>query len=416
MKTWIEENLKNLNQTDEMNPPEGFTRLSYTAEEWESITQFKQIAEDLGLHLKQDEAGNVIARWDPETEEGQKRSAAATGSHLDTVANGGGYDGAAGVLCGLGAVKMLKDQGFSPQRPIEVICFISEESARFGVSTIGSKAMAGLLDPDKLKDVADKDGVTVKEAVEFRGFNWDRITSAEREEEEIYSFLELHIEQGTRVQDAGADFGAVTAIACPIRLNVTVTGRAGHTGTTPMDRRHDALVSAAPLITFVSERAKALSAEKDLPVVATCSTIELKPNVMNVIPGTAEIGIDIRSVDDNLKEELEQEVYEKCREIEETFQVKVTTEKLVHNPSITLEPKVFETIRDTGKSAGYKPLTLESGAGHDVMNMQAKWPSGLLFIPCRDGLSHHPDEHAELEDLVMGVKLIAAYLEKETGE
>ncbi|TMW70463.1 M20 family metallo-hydrolase [Alteribacter natronophilus] len=416
MREWLERTLKELNLTETMNPAEGFTRLSYTDEEWAALACFKEKAEELGLSVRQDEAGNVIARWEPERDEERRLPAVATGSHLDTVANGGGYDGAAGVLCALGAVKKLRDSGFSPRRPIEVICFASEESARFGVSTIGSKAMSGLLDALSLKDVTDRDGVTVKEAVESRGLNWDGIGSAERARDEIASFLELHIEQGMRVEEAGAHFGAVTAIACPIRLHVNISGKAGHTGTTPMNRRQDAFAAAAPLVTFVYERAGELSEQNELPIVATCSTVDVTPNVMNVIPGKADIGVDIRSVDDSIKEQLEGEIRNKCAEIEQSYDVGIAVEKLVHNPSVFLDADVHGKILAAGEETGLTPYVLESGAGHDVMNMQAKWPSGMIFIPCRDGLSHHPDEHADPDDLLKGVKLISAYLVKETGE
>ncbi|PPA70309.1 M20 family metallo-hydrolase [Jeotgalibacillus proteolyticus] len=415
MKQWLSDTLAKLNLVDSMNQPEGFTRLSYSKEEWKAMAVFREIAEGLDLEVHQDQAGNMIAKWVPEGVS-QDLPAVAAGSHLDTVTNGGGYDGAAGILCALAAVKHLKDNHFSPACPVEVICFASEESARFGVSTIGSKAMSGMLDLPSLESVTDQEGITVKEAAEERGLNWEQFRNAERSQEEIASFIELHIEQGLRVEQAKADYGAVTAIACPIRLLVTIEGKAGHTGTTPMGSRQDALVASVPLIDFISERAFELSAKSSLPIVATASTIEVKPNVMNVIPAKAELGIDIRSVDDQLKEQLEQEILEKCREIEETRNVTISSLKLVHNPSVFLDQMVHHALVDAGRTEGFTPFTLESGAGHDVMNMAKKWPSGLIFIPCENGLSHHPDEKASLEDLLKGVLIIAAYLRKETGE
>ncbi|MBM7097498.1 M20 family metallo-hydrolase [Bacillus sp. H-16] len=414
MKQWLEETLMKLNLVETMDQPDGFTRLGYTEEEWEAMAVFTKTAEALGLSVRQDKAGNRIARW--ETDENKHKPTVATGSHVDTVERGGGYDGVAGVLCGLGAVKELKDEGFSPNQPIEVICFASEESSRFGISTIGSKAMSGLADYRALENVTDSGGMTIREAVESRGLVWGDVKKAERAPDEIASFVELHIEQGLRVEQAGADYGAVTAIACPIRLLLHFNGKAGHTGTTPMMGRQDALVAAAPLISFISERAGKLSAESDLPIVATASTIELKPNVMTVIPGSLDLGIDIRSVDDSLKEQLERDIYDKCKELEKHFNVTIEGEKLVHNPSVHLNEHVCEKLVSVGSELGISSLTLESGAGHDVMNMAAKWPSGMIFIPCKGGLSHHPAEEASVEDLAKGVKIIAAYLRKETGE
>ncbi|MCM3090697.1 MULTISPECIES: M20 family metallo-hydrolase [unclassified Cytobacillus] len=411
MKEWLDKHLKALNLTDSMNQTDGFCRLGYTEEEWMSIDVFVSLAEDMGLKVRRDEAGNAIARWETE----DSSPAVAVGSHVDTVKGGGGYDGVAGVLCGLAAVKSLRDEGFQPADPIEVICFASEESARFGVSTIGSKAMSGLLNKKEVEDVSDENGITIRQAIEYIGLSWNVIDAAERTESDLKSFIELHIEQGTRVEDAGADFGAVTAVACPIRLKVIINGQMGHTGTTPMGKRKDAFVAAAPLVSFISEKALALSDSSSVPIVATASTFELKPNSMNVIPGTVELGIDIRSVDDSLKKEMEKLIREKCDQLSESFGVKIEVKTLVHNPSIQLDEAVMRRLQHSGESLGYKALVLESGAGHDVMNMAAKWPSGLLFIPCKNGLSHHPEEFAAIEDLEMGTKILAHYLKMETS-
>ncbi|YCI78858.1 M20 family metallo-hydrolase [Bacillus sp. R1-10] len=411
MKAWIDQHLKELNLVDTMNQVDGFTRLGYTSEENKSIAVFEKIALGLGLQVRQDEAGNVIARWAGSSDE---LPAVAVGSHLDTVAMGGGYDGTAGVLCALGAIKSLKDSEFSPVHPIEVINFRSEESSRFGISTIGSKAMAGLLDL-QIGNVEDSEGVTIQEAVEALGFNWEQFLQANRPKSELKSFVELHIEQGTIIEDNNKAYGVVQGVACPIRLKVKVTGKAGHTGTTPMTKRNDALVAIAPLIPFVSETAKQLSEEYPLPVVATVSTIEAKPNAMNVIPSLVEVGIDIRSVDDSLKQKVEQHIHEKCAELEKLYHVTIQIETLVNNPSILLDENLQEKLAATGEKIGYVSLQMDSGAGHDVMNMAQKWPSGLLFIPCKEGLSHHPDEFATLDDLQMGVELLTSYLMLEAG-
>lgn len=415
MKDWLEKHLKELNLTTSMDRPEGFCRLGYTEEEWQAIDVFIAIAEEIGLKVRRDEAGNAIARWETKGKGTADSPAVAAGSHVDTVKGGGGYDGVAGVLCGLAALKKLKEEGFEPASPIEVICFASEESSRFGVSTIGSKAMSGLLNKNELADVPDENGITIRQAVEQMGISWNTIDQAERPKTALKSFIELHIEQGTRIEDAGADFGAVTAVACPIRLKVTIKGQMGHTGTTPMGNRKDAFVAASPLITYIAETAASLSGSSAVPIVATASTIELKPNAMNVIPGIVELGVDIRSVDDSLKREMERLIRQKCSQLSSSFGVTMEVNTLVHNPSIQLDDHVRNKLQQSGESLGYQALVLESGAGHDVMNMAAKWPSGLLFIPCKNGLSHHPEEFASLEDLEMGTEIIAHYLKNEAS-
>ncbi|MCM3717663.1 M20 family metallo-hydrolase [Fictibacillus phosphorivorans] len=412
---WLEEHLLQLNLVEDMNQPNGFSRLGYSPEEWEAHDIFIQIAEKMGLTVRRDQAGNVIARWNPVNAGNTALPAVSMGSHLDTVKGGGGYDGVAGILCALGAIKVLKEEGFEPTHPLEVICFASEESSRFPISTIGSKAMSGIINPKELQDLQDAFGTTVKQAFESRGLHWGSIQYAEREQNEIKSFVELHIEQGMRIEHAGAEFGVATAVACPIRLSIQIEGKMGHTGTTPMGMRQDALVAAAPLITFISEKAEELSKESEYPIVATASTLTVQPNAMNVIPGTVMLGVDIRSVDDSLKERFKIMIKEKCQTIEKEKDVTIKVETIVHNASIHLNRELSEKLKKIGESLGYSPLVMESGAGHDVMNMSKKWPSSLIFIKCRDGLSHHPKEHATLEDLRIGVEILVGYLQQEAG-
>ncbi|WP_018923487.1 M20 family metallo-hydrolase [Salsuginibacillus kocurii] len=409
MQEWLYRTLLDLNVTEQMQRREGFTRLSYTAEEAEAMQVFIEKAEELGLAVNKDSAGNLIARWEVEGT-ADEPSAVSTGSHLDTVENGGGYDGAAGVLCGLAAIKQLKDEGWSPARPLEVICFASEESARFGVSTIGSKAMSGLLEPEAVENVTDKHGVSIREAVESQGLSWNEITQAERRAHELHSFVELHIEQGTRIEQAKADIGVVSAIACPIRLQVKIEGQANHTGTTPMGQRSDALLAAVPIIEKVEEAAKKLSDQPGPPLVATASTINASPNVMNVIPGFVEVGIDIRSVSDQKKKDAAKQIKETCEQVAAEKSVDITVETLVNNPSIALDESLESVLQSVIEKVGYTAYPMESGAGHDVMNMSQRWNAGLLFVPCQDGLSHHPKEHAELEDLEKGALVLAEYM------
>lgn len=406
MQSWLRVHLHALNLVDDMVQQNGFTRPSYSNEEDLAIQVFKRIAIELGLQVRTDDAGNVIARWEGKA---PQLPAVATGSHLDTVYNGGGYDGLAGVLCGLGAIKWLKEQGFQPVHPIEVINFRSEEASRFGISTIGSKAMSGILDLS-IGDVKDAQNIPIREAVEEVGFTWEEFPKAEREAGDLKCFVELHIEQGTIIEDSNKDYGVVHGVACPVRLKLRVEGKTGHTGTTPMNKRQDALVAIAPLISYISELANKLSQENPRPVVATVSKIDLSPNSMTAIPGMVEAGIDIRSVDDLLKKEVENRIRNKCGELEEAFGVSIQIDKLVDNQSVILDETIKEKLMIAGELEGYTYKELDSGAGHDVMNMQKKWPSGLIFIPCKDGISHHPEEHASIEDLEKGVKLLARFI------
>ncbi len=409
LSTWMEKNLCKLNMVEQMDYSQGFNRLGYTEEEHKSHLQFLHIAEELGLHTYQDEAGNQWAVWKVD----ENAPTIALGSHLDTVYNGGGYDGVAGVLCALAAVKVLKESQFTPEKNIAVICFISEESSRFGVSTIGSKAISGHLDISELKDVQDKVGITVKEAVSQMSVNWEKLIHATLPLSALEQFLEVHIEQGKRLLDSQADIGVVTGVARPIRLQVTGFGVANHTGTTPMDQRNDALVAMAPLIQYVSRETKNINKQEDPYLVATVSMIDVKPNSMTIIPSEVQFGIDIRSVDDKAKQKLVTKIEQFCAELEAEHQVNIEVKTLVANQSILLDNTIQSKLDHVGKRLGLKTETMISGAGHDVMNIAARWPAGLIFIPCRDGISHQPKEYTEINHLINGTKMLSAYLEME---
>ncbi|WP_099159711.1 M20 family metallo-hydrolase [Virgibacillus ndiopensis] len=411
LASWLEEKLHNLNLTDTMELPDGFSRLSFSKEEKEAHHQFRKIARELELNTYQDEAGNQWAVWEVD----KKAPTIAVGSHLDTVHNGGGYDGVAGVLCALAAVKALKNSQFLPTKNIAIICFVSEESARFGLSTIGSKAIAGTLDKGELASIKDRDGVTAKQAMESFGINWKTIEQAVKPVEELESFVELHIEQGTQIEGNNADIGVVSGVACPVRLKITVSGMANHTGTTPMNNRQDAFVAIAPLVNFVSDEAMKIDQTGERSLVATVSTIHLKPNAMNVIPGEVELGIDIRSVDDVTKRDFAEKIKDYCSEIKRKHHVNIEITTLVDNDSVLLNSEMQYKLVHACSGIGLQAHVMDSGAGHDVMNMATKWPSGLIFIPCRNGLSHHPDEFASIDDMVKGTRVLVEFLRMETA-
>ena len=409
---WLEDKLLALNVTDTMARPDGFTRLSFTKEEKAAHIQFEQIAAELGLKTYQDQAGNCWAVWEVDP----SASTIAMGSHLDTVDCGGGYDGVAGVLTALTAVKGLQDIGFHPIKNIAVICFIAEESARFGVSTIGSKAITGQLKLKEMEAIKDRNGIKMKQAMTDYGLDWESIEAAALSLDSLESFIELHIEQGMELQETGAEIGIVKGIACPVRLVITAKGMANHTGTIRMHQRQDAFVAIAPLVNFVQEEALKVNEKSEVPLVATVSTIRLHPNAMNVIPGEVELGIDIRSVDDRLKRDFAENIRTFVSELEVKKQIRIGVKTLVDNDSVKMDNIMHAKLTQASKTIGYETLSMNSGAGHDVMNMAANWPAGLIFIPCKDGLSHHPREFASIESLEKGTKVMMTFLQQEAGE
>lgn len=409
LEDWLDKKLCELNVTDSMNKPEGFSRLGYTDEEKVAHQRFITIAKELGLSTYQDQAGNQWAKWVVD----EHAPTIGLGSHLDTVYSGGGFDGVAGVLTAFGAIKLLKEKQFIPKKNIALICFASEESARFGVSTIGSKAISGELEKEKIANIKDSEGITIKEAVEQFGVDWKTMDSAELPADELEQFLELHIEQGKVLDDQGLDIGIVNGIARPVRLQVKATGMANHTGTTPMNYRKDALVAIAPLINYVENEAIKINERKSGTLVATVSVARVLPNAMNMIPGEVELGIDIRSTNDQLKNEMSELINKYCEKITEDKKIEVTVNKIVDDASVNLDKLMQGKLYKLSESMGLRTICMDSGAGHDVMNMASKWPCGLIFIPSKHGISHHPEEYTKTADLYKGTSLIARYLEQE---
>ncbi|MFD1037532.1 M20 family metallo-hydrolase [Virgibacillus byunsanensis] len=407
LASWIQTKLHELNVTDTMDVPEGFTRLSFSKEEAEAHNHFQKVAKELGLFTYQDGVGNQWAVWEVDKEV----PTIAIGSHLDTDPCGGGYDGVAGVLCALGAIKNLKDSQYQPAKNIAVICFVSEESARFGISTIGSKAITGMLNKAEMSFVTDIDGVTIKEAMEEYGLIWEEIDQPELPVDKLESFVELHIEQGMQIEKNNADIGVVNGVSCPVRLKISVYGMANHTGTTPMNQRRDAFVAITPLVNFISDEAIKINKSSSHSLVATVSTINLKPNSMNVIPGEVELGVDIRSVDDEIKRRFADTIREYCNCIEDKNDVSIEIKTLVDNDSVILDIDVQQKLIQASNENGYYTYTMDSGAGHDVMNMAKKWPSGLIFIPCKDGISHQPGEFTSIRNLEKGINTLTKYLQ-----
>jgi hydantoinase/carbamoylase family amidase len=407
VKKWLEEKFKLLNPKETKDKNGGYTRLGYSKEEQLAINAFITIAKELNLNIYKDEIGNVIATWPGKI---PKLPNLSFGSHLDTVKNGGAYDGVAGVLAGLGVIKLLKSLDYKPTRSIEIICFISEESSRFGVSTIGSKAMTGMLGIDNLKDLTDENSVKLEEAMKSQGIIIEEIMNAKRNEMDLHSFIELHIEQGEILQNSKKNIGIVTGIASPLRYKVYLNGEASHTGTTPMDKRKDALATAGKLITFIEELGKK-SAKKD-HFVATVTTVDVSPNVMNVIPETVLLGLDIRSTNDELKKESEKLLIDYCNRLSASNGVEIKLVEIANEQAVILDQNVIRDLKEAAKISNLSFTEIASGAGHDAMNMAAKWPTGMIFIPCKDGKSHHPHEYAEISDIFNGIQVLSNYVKR----
>ena len=354
----------------------------------------------IGMSVREDEIGNLFGRL-PGTEEGALP--VALGSHLDTVPEGGNYDGILGVVGALAAVERLQQEGAVFKNPVEVIVFAAEESSRFNVATMGSKAMAGRAPVEQWCLLKDKQGMTFEEALNACGLKPDQLSEVSRKAGEWKAFLELHIEQGPVLEKEGLEIGVVQAIVGLLGLKVVVKGQAGHAGTTPMVGRRDALVSASHIIQAVQE--VGLS-ESDLGTVATIGEFKVFPGAMNVIPGRVEIWIDLRSIDEESLmrafQTLKDEIADICAEAETGASIEV----LYSEKPVPMSGEIVDLLKNICEKEKISYRLMPSGAGHDAMNMAELTNAGMIFIPCRDGLSHHPEEYASPEDMERGIRVL----------
>jgi hydantoinase/carbamoylase family amidase len=399
-----------LNEINEFGSSDkGLMRLAYTKDERMAVEYFANLCIKEGLQVRIDPCGNLIAR-----REGRYPNlpAVACGSHLDTVIQGGRYDGAIGVVAALEVVRSLNDKGIETDHPLEIICFACEESSRFGVSTIGSKAMLGELRKESIAELKDKNGISMKDAFIDCSLDFENIENCSRQKGELKAFLELHIEQGPVLEAGNKQIGIVYSIAAPTRLLVHIQGKGSHTGSTPMHLRKDALLGAAEIALDLELAAQM---ESNNGTVATVSVCEVKPGAMNVIPDSAELKIDIRGTSAESKKTVLQKLFDSFERIKQKRGLGMNWSLLSDEQPTPLDADVIQSLASTCDRIGFSYIQMPSGAGHDAMNMARLCPTGLIFVPSRDGLSHHPDEYTPMEAIGIGAALLAEEMMKWAG-
>lgn len=387
---------------------EGITRLGYSALDREAQNWLLRQVADLGLTMREDAVGNVFLRREG-TE--PQLPPVACGSHLDTVIHGGAYDGMCGVVGALEALYMLKDESLT--RSIEVIIFRAEESSRFGFATMGSKLLTGLATPASLNKSAKKGDISFIEALRQWGCDPDKYTKAVLQPDCYSSFSELHIEQGKVLEETRNQIGIVHNIAAPTRFKLHVQGMADHSGATPMGMRRDALVAAAKLILAVNEIA---TNEKEYGTVGTVGVVEVEPGSINVVPGAVTLWVDVRGVDCASIERTLAAVRQQADVVAAADGVTITWEMLTADKPVALSATLAQQSEAICRELGYSYLHMNSGAGHDAMNMAKLAPATMIFIPCRGGISHNPAEFAKSEDICRGVEVLAHILLREANK
>ncbi len=316
------------------------------------------------------------------------------GSHIDTVRNAGCYDGTLGVFAAFGVVETLIERGIRPRHPIDLVAFGDEEGVRFPTTLGGSRALAGTFDPASLA-MADETGETLDSALRAFGCDPSGIAALTRPAGSVKAYLELHIEQGPVLEAEERPLGIVTAINGATRCRIRVTGFAGHAGTVPMSLRRDALAGAAEMILAIEELARKGPADD---LVATVGRIETMPGAVNVIPGEARFTLDLRAPSDEVRRAALAQIDRECQAIAKRRNVGLAIEKFHDAPATACAPLVQNALAEAMTAQGLSLRYLPSGAGHDAMAMASLCPSGMLFVRCKEGISHNPAESITLED------------------
>ncbi|MEH7176998.1 Zn-dependent hydrolase [Neobacillus vireti] len=377
-------------------PGKGTTRLTYSHEDSKARQYLKAKMKEYGLQVREDGFGNIFGKM-----EGTLKDAPSVliGSHFDSVPNGGSYDGPAGVVAGLEVAALFAEKGLTPKYSLEVIALVEEEGSRFGGGLMGSRGIVGLLDEEGFNALIDKDGIHAVDAMKSIGL--DPSLPKKRDPKTMKAYLELHIEQGPILEEKGIPIGVVEAIVGLTQLEVTVKGQAGHAGTTPMDRRADALVTAAKMIAQFPE----LAGSEGEGTVVTTGRLNVFPNGANVIPDKTVFTVDIRSG----KEERVLNVIEKVKELAVSYSsngMEISVEQLLYIQPKEMNKEIVSLLKKTTNELEIQNCPINSGAGHDAMVFSDFTDVGMLFIPSKDGLSHCPEEWSDSRHIANAVQIL----------
>jgi allantoate deiminase len=354
---------------------------------------------EAGMTVRQDAIGNLIGRY-----EGSGEKTLILGSHLDTVRDAGKFDGILGVMVALACVQGLHDRNERLPYALEVVAFADEEGLRFGTTFLGSSVYSGAFDQKRLS-LEDRDGVTLAEAVRGFGGDPEALEEEGREDGNLLGYCEVHIEQGPVLEELGLPVGVVSAISGQSRVGVAFSGEAGHAGTVPMEGRRDALCAAAEFVVEV-ERA----ARREPGSIATVGEISALPGANNVIPGEARLSLDVRHQDDAARERLRDHLETRAREIaasrgcESEWQVRQET------GAVPADPALGALLEEAVEESGAPAKRLPSGAGHDAAQVAALAPVAMLFVRCKEGISHNPAESVEKEDVGAAIGVMRGFL------
>ena len=386
-------------------PEPAVTRVLYTKTDLDARAYIKSLCDQAGFNWREDALGTLFVRM-----EGSDSSlpAVATGSHTDAIPHSGRFDGTVGVLGGLEALRALKRAGFAPTRSLELIMFTAEEPTRFGVGCLSSRAMSGAFTVDQLRALRDAEGRDLESVRAGAGFI-DALESVRLGAGHYSAFAELHIEQGPILEQHALPIGIANAIAAPASFFVRLTGEGGHAGARLMPGRRDALLAAAEIALAVEKAALDAGA---IDAVGTTGILEIHPGAINSIPSQATLGIDMRDIDGARRDEAVNRVLEAIKEICGRRAIDFQIEMINADPPALSDPTVLDAIRAACDDMNLPRLEMVSRAYHDSLFMARISPVSMIFIPCRAGVSHRPDEYAAPEDIARGIEVLARTMAK----
>jgi N-carbamoyl-L-amino-acid hydrolase len=379
------------------------TRIVFTPTDLRARAWFLTRCKEAGLAVRQDAIGNIFARWNGQDPDA---AAVATGSHIDAIPNAGKYDGVVGVLGGLEAIRALQQSGFNPKRSIELILFTSEEPTRFGIGCLGSRLLSGSLSPEAAKKLTDKEGASIKQVRQAAGFQGE-LEAVKLPAGHYDAFVELHIEQGPLLEQKQIPLGIVSKIAAPSSFRIFVEGAGGHAGGVLMPDRRDALCAASELILAIEHEVKSSGSPDTVATVGIC---EVFPGAVNSIPSRVHLSVDIRDTNVHRRDSVISAMDASCHAIAAKRGVAIRQELVNADAPGDCAADIVKALSASCKKHGLTFLNMVSRAYHDSLFMSRIAPAGMLFIPCRNGYSHRPDEYASPDDIARGTLVLAETL------
>ncbi len=383
--------------------PPAVTRVVFTPTERKARAWVKDRCEDADLEIRDDAIGNTFARW---VGSDANAPAVGTGSHIDAIPNAGKYDGIVGVLGGLEAIRALQRAGFQPKHSIDLLIFASEEPTRFGIGCLGSRLLSGSLATDATRTLTDNEGASIDEVRQKAGLA-GALEDVKLPTGYYKAFVELHIEQGPILEREGKPLGVVERIAAPASSRVTIEGSGGHAGGVLMPDRRDALCAAAELILALEHAARSSGA---IDTVATVGICDVFPGAVNSIPAKVRLSVDVRDTNLDRRDSVLRALDEACRATSSNRQVNIHSEMLNADAPAESGSAIVAALTQACEKRGFDFLRMTSRAYHDSLFMARIAPVAMLFIPCRNGYSHRPDEYASPEDIARGTLVLAETL------